>query len=165
MSKKYVNGWNKYSIRVVHNNVSTLYTFTNKYQKLREYYEAIGDIVELPDGRKKKVVDYYNYEWVIDLSQYGEAEDILKFKDIENADNLGRDIYLTPHSDLYYREIKVHVALEKKELTTMPSFGGNYDAGNEGFSVTFVNAERIAEVITQNADWIPVISALVGEEY
>ena len=163
--KKYVNGWNKYSIRVVKNHVSSTYAFTNKFQKLREYYEPVGDIIELPDGRKKKVVDYYNYEWIIDLSQYAEAEDLLKFKDIEIADNLGHEIYLIPHSDLFYREIRVHISLDKKEITTMPSFGGTSDTGNEGFIITFVNAERIAEVITQDADWVPVISANVYEEF
>ncbi len=165
MSKKYVNGWNKYSIRVVRNGISTSYSFTNKYQKLHEFFEPVGDIFELPDGRKKKYVDYYNYEWTIDLSQYAEASDLLLHKDIENADNLGHQIYLTPHTDLYYREHRVHVSLSQKEITTGPSFGGLNNTVNEGFVVTFVNADRITSVQTQNADWIPVISALAFQEF
>lgn len=158
--KKYVNGFDTPRIEVVRNNIVTTYDFSFKIQALKEYYEEIGEMFILPDGRKKKAVDFYNYEWVLDYSGYIESSDRLKFAEIEKADNVpGNFIYLTPHKDLYYRKFKVHVALERKGLDTWHDFGGKENTPNKDFTITFVNADRITEVQVQDADWLPIVSS------
>jgi hypothetical protein len=159
--KKYVNGYGVPRIEIIRNNIVTTYDFTFKIQALKEYYEPVGEMFVLPDGRKKPGFDYYNYEWVLDYSGYIEAEDRLKFKEIEDADRLEPNtrIYLTPHREVFYRKFLVHVAFDKKGLDTWHDFGGKENTPNKDFIITFVNAERITSVQIQDTDWLPVISA------
>ena len=163
--KKYVNGYDSPRVEVIKNGQTIVYDFSKKIQSLKEYYEEIGDIITLVDGRKKKYVEYYNYEWVLDHSGWSDAEDLLKYKEIVKANAQGFPIYLTPHKELFYRKFPVHIAMDKTEITTSYDFGGNDNTVNVGFIITFVNAARISEIQTQDADWLPIVSSESCQEF
>lgn len=158
--KKYVNGFDKPKIEIVNNDGSiTTVNFSFKYQGLREYYEVIGDLVTLPDGSKKLSVDHVDYEWTLDYPDHIESPDLLSFKDVENACIAAKTIWLTPHIDTWYRKFKVLVKPEQRVIDMDPHFGGRAMTANKGFRITFVNADRIAAVVTQDADYLPVVTA------
>lgn len=160
MSKKYVNGYDKPRFEVVNNNGSiTTYNLSFKYQSFKEYYEEIGDVFALPDGRKKKAVDYYDYEWHIDYPEHIEAPDMLALAEIEKASAVGKVIWLTPHIETWYRKYSVIVLPEKREIDMDPHFGGRSKTANRGFRMVFVNRERISQVQTQDADYVPIVTA------
>lgn len=158
--KNYVNGYDKPRIEVVNNNGSiTTYDLSPRYGSLKEYYEEIGDVVKMPDGSKKKQIDHYDYEWILDYPDHIESPDTLKLTAVEKASASGKVIWLTPHIDLWFRRIKVLVLPEKRELDMDPHFGGRAKTANKGYRITFVNADRIAEIITADADYVPIITA------
>lgn len=154
MAKKYVNGYKAPRIKsVMPGGAEKIYDFSFKYEKFKEYYEKISTKFELPDGSKKKKIRYVNYEWDISLETYGEAEDILKFRDIENDEINGAELFLTPHIDYDFRVFKILIKDEKRELTTIVD---NSNTAMEGYRIAFENAERITSVNTADTDFTPV---------
>lgn len=164
MAKKYVNGYDRFQIRVVNDREETIYNFSFKYQALNEYYEKISIVQRDISGNLKKKILRVDYEWRIFYSESIEKDDLLKFQAIENAETDKR-IYLTPHIDFPWREFEVIILDEKRTIATMPHGRGIESTLNYGFEISFVNKWAIQGVSMIDPDRIPVISALAYQEF
>lgn len=163
--KKFVNGYDSPVIIIIENGISETYEFSGRIQSLKEYFTEIGDVTTLVDGSKKKFVSHYEYEWILDYSAFAEADELLKFKEIIQADSRGAQIYLIPHKDLFWRSFHVHISQNKTEIYTGYDVHGSYETENKGFIITFVNADRISELNIGNSDFLPCITSEIYFEF
>ena len=163
--KKFVNGFDNPRVLVIENGIIKTFDFSGNIQTLKEYYTEIGDIVKIVDGSKKKFVSHYDYEWILDYSAFAEADDLLKYKNIISANARGAQIILMPHKDLFWRSFPVHISEDKTEIFTAHDFGGKDNTYNQGFVITFVNANRISELQIADTNFIPAISAETYYEF
>ncbi|TRZ52042.1 hypothetical protein D4R99_03440 [bacterium] len=160
MSKLYVNGYDHPRFEIVQpDNSIVTHDISFKYQALKEYYTAVGDLVKIIDGSKVPWIDHYEYEWELSLIDYAESPDLLKLTEVEKAAARGLPIYLTPHHDHIWRKFRVLVLPERREIDQHYHHGGADNTANKGYIITFVNAERITEIQTEDGDFLPLISA------
>lgn len=166
MSKKYVNGYDKFRFKTVDSQGSSVtYDFSFRYQALKEYYERITTQHNFTDGSKEKKSHFVDYEWRLFYTDYIEKDDLLKLRDIENAEISSKKLFLTPHIDTPWRVFEVLVLDEKREIDLHLHHGGADDTPNKGYEISFGNAKRISEVNIIDPDVVPVVSAVVGEEF
>lgn len=166
--KQYVNGYDKFRIRVVTPSgaeAEKTYNFTFKYQALTEYYEKISIVQRLLDGRLIKKVKRYDYEWRISYSDAIDREDLLKLAEIEEAERSGKQIFLIPHIDYPWREVEVLILDEKRTIGLMPHGRGRDSTMNYGYEISFVNRWAITSMQMVDPNIIPIISAISYEEF
>lgn len=166
--KQYVNGYDKFSIRVVTPSgaeAEKTYSFTFRYQALTEYYEKISIVQRLLDGRLIKKVKRYDYEWRISYSEAIDREDLLKLAEIEESERQGKQIFLIPHIDYPWREIEVLILDEKRTIGLMPHGRGRESTLNYGYDISFINRWPITNIQMVDPNLIPVISAISYEEF
>lgn len=164
--KKYINGYDKFKIRTVDSsNNETEYNFTFRYQALTEYYEKISIVHRDIGGTMRKKVKRIDYEWRISYTDAIEREDILKFGKIEDAEREGQRIYLMPHIDYPWREFEVLIMDEKRTIGMMTHGRGRDTTMNYGYEISFTNRWTITNIQMADPNYIPVISAMVYEEF
>lgn len=166
MSKLYVNGYDAPIFRLVDKITSAeeIIEMSFKYQALKEYYEKVSTLLVYDDGSKEKIIHYYNYEWHLSYIQSIENPDMMKLKQIENAEAT-HYIFLKPHKEIFWREFQVLILDEKSEIDLHYHHGGADSTTNKGYNKVFVNAEPITECQTVDPNFIPVNAATVGEEF
>jgi hypothetical protein len=103
-------------------------------------------MITLIGGSKRKKSRYIDYEWRLFYTNYIEAADLVKLKNIENDEINGREIWLTPHIDIEGRYFRVFILDEKREIDLHYHQRGNDETANKGFEISFVNADAILEV-------------------
>lgn len=166
MAKKYVNGYDRFRITIIDSsNNQTVYDFTAKYQALTEYYEKISIEQRDISGLVKKKIKYVDHEFRISYPDAIEKDDLLKFKQVENAEIEGKQILLTPHIDYPWRFFDVVIIDERREIGLMSHFRGNERTMNKGFEIAFKNKWPIHDVKLIDPDYIPVVSAFVYNEF
>jgi hypothetical protein len=155
--KKYVNGYKDPVFDLVWPDGRTRrIKFSFKYKYLREFYEKVSATIETLDGRKLKKPRFVRHEWELSLEDYSENPDTLKFRDIENAEIEGAQIYLTPNEEIFWRKIRVIIKDEKRMLDIEPDFDGDENTANRGLKITFANADRMTTVNIADPNFIPV---------
>lgn len=161
MSKMYVNGFGAPMLRIKQSDGSFLeYTISRRYQFLKEYYEKIGLMDTLIDGAKRKKPLYVNYEWELSLVDSSTNPDLLFLKQVEDADSKGIEIRLRPHYEVPWREFRVFVKDELRELGIEYHYNGKFDdLSNTGFKMSFVNADRIPYVDMFDPNNLPLVAA------
>lgn len=166
MAKQYVNGYSKYRITLVDSlGNREVYDFSTRYQSLKEYYEKISIEQRTIGGVIKKKIKYVDHEFRISFPDAIIKDDLLKFKDIENSEFSNQQILLTPHIEYPWRFFDVTIIDEKREIDTMPSFGGDDNTFNRGYEIAFRNKYPIFDVKLIDPDYVPVISSESGFEY
>lgn len=152
---KIVNGYSAPRIETVNVfGVKKIYDFSFKYKKFLESYQKISEKSVLPDGSKKKKIRYVDYEWELSLEEYGEADDILKCKQIENDEINGDTIFIIPHhADYPFRKYKALIIDEKRELETIID---KPTSAMQGYKIRFENADSIKTVDIADVTFIPV---------
>lgn len=166
MAKKYVNGYDRFQFKIVDsiNNSETI-NFSFKYKALTWYYEKISIVQRDISGDLKKKVIRVDHEWRIFYTDAIEKDDLLKFKRIENAESDGNRLLLTPHIDYPWNEFEVLILDEKRTIGLMPHGRGRESTLNYGYEISFINKYKISDVKIIDPDYIPVISALVYQEF
>lgn len=167
MSRKYINGYDrpKFIIKNSLGNVIEERIISFRYEALKEYYEKVSVQTETIDGSKLKKVRYYRLEWELFYTNYIEKDDILFLARLENYEVQGCSIYLIPHSDWPWRIYRVHIKDNIRELDIYPYNLNINNTVNKGIEISFINADPITELNWIDPDFIPVISAMVGEEF
>lgn len=166
MTKQYVNGYSKFRITLVNSSgTKEVYDFSPRYQALKEYYEKISIEQRTISGIIKKKIKYIDHEFRVFYPDAIIKDDLLKFKAIENAEFANKQILITPHIEYPWRVFDVIIIDEKREIDTMPSFGGDDNTFNRGYEIAFKNKYPIFDVKLIDPDYVPVISSESGFEY
>lgn len=167
MSKKYINGYDrpKFIIKNSSGNIVEERIISFKYEALKEYYEKVSVQTETINGKKLKKVRFYRLEWQLFYTNYIEKDDALFLARLENYEIQGYSIYLIPHCDYPWRIARVHIKDSIRELDIYPHSLSNENTVNKGIEISFVNADPVNVLYWSDPDFIPVISAIYGEEF
>lgn len=165
--KKYINGYDKPQFIIMWGDrrADETVEISFKYQALREYYEELSTTDIYTDGSKTQKIHFYNYEWRLFFTDSIEKDDRLKIAKVEKAISSGYRVVLIPHKDIPWRFFDILLNPERKEHSMFSHFRGRESTTNYNFEISFVNKNTIRELNVWDSDFIPVVSALVYQEF
>ena len=133
MRKKYINGSSQFRFRLHYpDNSDVILDFSMHYKSLTVYENPTSIRHRFLDGSKLKKNLFFDYEFLLDYSEYLELNDALKIQQIKNAEfQDGVKIYITPHIDVPELEYEVITVDEKRQL------GVYYKEANKDYFLRF----------------------------
>jgi hypothetical protein len=168
MSRKYVNGSDKCRfILVSPGGGQEIIDLEFTYQALKEYDICEATKIVLINGKKKKKPRYINLEWELDCSEYFAGEDSnnqqLAVQRIKNAEFEGKQIILIPHIDQPWRNFKVQIVEEQRELAQY--YNLDMDGPNFSYVIKFENIDPITAYNWSDPNFLPLITTISAEEF
>jgi len=148
MAKHAVNGSDKFEIILVKGAETIVLDFKTHYQALREFDKGIASVHKLLLGDKVKKSYFIDYEWEIDFSGAMDKPEGLLINQLKNKELVGYEIYLKPHTDVWWRIIQVQIIEDQRKLGTHTGI----NPYNKDYVIKFENVQAITSYNWEDPD-------------